>query len=103
MDVKAAMDSVQFYQENSKGLLGAGIYEITEHDGTISYCELNGFGGDHWMDQTEFEARKAQATNEDFWRSNMDAMDRFDDEMEDVDPDHYNDCDGCGCCHLCMS
>lgn len=103
MEIKAQVDSVQFYQECQKGILGAGIYEVVEHDGTLSYCELNGFGNEKWMDQTEFEVLKEKAKNEQFWQSNMDAMDRWDDEQDDVDPDHYNDCGGCAACHLCMS
>lgn len=109
MEIVAELDSVEFYK--TKKSCTRGIYKITEHDGDINYCELNGFGGENWYSETEFEMKKEELHQELMFDINMAAMDSDFDVNGDPwcsdpgldNPLDFNDCDGCMSCHGCCA
>lgn len=101
--IKAEVNSVQFYQEKSKGLLSAGIYKVIEHDDTINYCELNGFGGEKWYDETEWAMKEEELKKDPHSQSGDEPIDLYAEWQDEVNARDYNDCSGCGTCHLCNS
>ncbi|ARV76795.1 hypothetical protein PHABIO_164 [Pseudomonas phage Phabio] len=106
MEIKAKLSALDFY--NQKSGLEDGAYEVVEHDGEINIAVLQGLKEIRWYDQGEWTEAQDELQRELMFEGNMRSMDDWDsllddpnDGLDDVDPSHYNDCNGCGTCHLC--
>lgn len=105
MEIKAKLSALDFY--NQKSGLQDGAYEVIEHDGEINIAVVQGLKETRWYDQGEWQEHEDEVHRELMFESNMNAMDDFMDGEHwsqtdsDIDPSHYNDCNGCGTCHLC--
>lgn len=68
-DVLAEMNSVEYY--NGKSKLGAGTYSVIEYDGEINYVSRNGFGGESWYSEEEYQAALADRSRDDYLHQQM--------------------------------
>lgn len=101
MEIVAEVTAFEMYR--LKCLQGRpGTYKVTEDDGEINYCTLGSYGGEKWYSEKEYLEllERHDDASERLFESNMQFMDEHWD-IGDVDPSHYNDCNGCGHCHLC--
>lgn len=104
MEIVAEVNSLEMYK--IRQLNDAhGAYRVVEDDGEINYCVLSEYGKDTWYSETEWDEFLKKCSEDQLCDSNLQAMDDYMNgehwSQQDVDPSHYNDCNGCGHCHLC--